>query len=434
MQIAKPKVYISSTIYDFRDLRSALKFWLEGLGYEVLLSEFNDFTKPIDENSYAACLHTVEQCSHFILLIGARVGGLYNVEQRVSITRMEYRTAYNLVRRRKLKLATFVRADLWSIKEDRNALRELLNTDYRVQKDLNETDIKGILNHSSALINDAETIFEFLREVGRVDEMKKAIAGEEDFPLGNWIHQFTSFGEIIDALKVMFGVEYQLSKVALKINLKRELLQNLIAMTGKNTKDGRVYLNTLWADHARRTFQGEHDEETSYPAKYLKWLGGYLIARTSAEKLITQFLDQALLSGEFLSYDVEENLYKSSAIHEALYKLRENIKRLRLLEAPLYEEQRYKLIARFSPKDNPIMRTDSLVSVENGDLIPTFAFYDCEKNISDLCVAIIKALEGDESRLRAVELRLTSPVQSSAEGIQKETPTLEDISVWMGFE
>lgn len=39
----KPVVFISSTIYDFRDLRSALKFWLEEFGYEVMASEWNDF-------------------------------------------------------------------------------------------------------------------------------------------------------------------------------------------------------------------------------------------------------------------------------------------------------------------------------------------------------------------------------------------------------
>src|SRR5689334_2746801 len=93
----KPTIFISSTIYDFGDLRSALKYWLEQLGYEVMLSEFNDFTKPLDENSYTACLKAIESASHFILLIGARTGGIYDAAEKVSITRMEYRAAYDLV-------------------------------------------------------------------------------------------------------------------------------------------------------------------------------------------------------------------------------------------------------------------------------------------------------------------------------------------------
>ena len=47
----KPRVFVSSTIYDFKDLRSALKFWLEELGLEVLMSEFNDFFRQPEQDS-----------------------------------------------------------------------------------------------------------------------------------------------------------------------------------------------------------------------------------------------------------------------------------------------------------------------------------------------------------------------------------------------
>jgi len=39
----KPKIFISSTIYDFQDLRSSLKYWLSELGFSVQLSEYSDF-------------------------------------------------------------------------------------------------------------------------------------------------------------------------------------------------------------------------------------------------------------------------------------------------------------------------------------------------------------------------------------------------------
>ena len=37
------RVFLLSTIYDFADLRSSLKFWIEELGYVVDASECNDF-------------------------------------------------------------------------------------------------------------------------------------------------------------------------------------------------------------------------------------------------------------------------------------------------------------------------------------------------------------------------------------------------------
>src|SRR5438046_1376403 len=136
MTSGKPVIYISSTIYDFKDLRSALKYWLGELGYEVMLSDFNDFDKPLDENSYLACLRAIEKASYFILLVGARVGGLYDSPNKISITRQEYRTAYELVNAQKLKLITFVRQDLWDIREDRSALEEFLIADYKSQAEV----------------------------------------------------------------------------------------------------------------------------------------------------------------------------------------------------------------------------------------------------------------------------------------------------------
>ena len=56
-RMRKPKIFISSTIYDFQDLRSALKYWLDENGFETQLSEYNDFLKDVTLNSY------VEFCS-----------------------------------------------------------------------------------------------------------------------------------------------------------------------------------------------------------------------------------------------------------------------------------------------------------------------------------------------------------------------------------
>ncbi len=71
----KPRIFISSTIYDFRDMRTALKYWLEQLGYEVVLSEFNDFPKSHDTNSLDAALEVLRASDYYILLVGSRVGG-----------------------------------------------------------------------------------------------------------------------------------------------------------------------------------------------------------------------------------------------------------------------------------------------------------------------------------------------------------------------
>jgi hypothetical protein len=50
----RPTIFLSSTIYDFSDLRSALKDYLEDRGCRVLASEYTDFTRPLDTHSYEA--------------------------------------------------------------------------------------------------------------------------------------------------------------------------------------------------------------------------------------------------------------------------------------------------------------------------------------------------------------------------------------------
>jgi len=83
------KVFLSSTIYDFQDLRSALKYWLSEMGYEVYTSEINDFPRDSAENSYQTCLSAIEKCDWYILLIGNRYGGKFrdpDTDQTISIT------------------------------------------------------------------------------------------------------------------------------------------------------------------------------------------------------------------------------------------------------------------------------------------------------------------------------------------------------------
>lgn len=117
-----PTFFLSSTICDFADLPSALKYHLEQSGCRVLASEFNDFAKPLDRHSYDACLAAIGQADDFVLLIGSRVGGWYDEASRVSITRQEHRQAYDLHQQGRLNLLTFVRADVWRLREDRSAL------------------------------------------------------------------------------------------------------------------------------------------------------------------------------------------------------------------------------------------------------------------------------------------------------------------------
>lgn len=86
----KPTIFVSSTCYDLKQIRTDLKLFLEKeLGYEVLLSEYDSF--PLDPNMDAIgnCLRAVdERADIFVLIVGCRYGSV--MESGHSVTNMEY--------------------------------------------------------------------------------------------------------------------------------------------------------------------------------------------------------------------------------------------------------------------------------------------------------------------------------------------------------
>src|SRR5688572_20499247 len=109
----RPVFFVSSTIDDFKDIRSALKYYLEEQGCTVLASEYNDFKKPVDKTITDACIEALKKAQYYILLIGGRVGSWYDEESRISITRHEYHEAYKLHLEGRMKLLLFVRNEIW---------------------------------------------------------------------------------------------------------------------------------------------------------------------------------------------------------------------------------------------------------------------------------------------------------------------------------
>ena len=238
----RPKFFLSSTIYDFKDLRSSIKFYLEELGYIIFASEFNDFPKPLDMHSYAACLETLVQSDYFILLIGSRVGGWYNRAEKLSITRQEYREAYKLHKQGKLKIITLVRSEVWQFREQRKELEKYLKN-----SSLTESEVEKITTSPSKFATDANVIIDFIEEISRNSETSRAVKDQAEFPTANWIHTFSTFRDITDVIRTETFSGVPIEKLAFKRLLIRELtdiLKSTLVKFGKN----KVYspLNSIF--------------------------------------------------------------------------------------------------------------------------------------------------------------------------------------------
>ena len=84
-----PAVFVSSTCYDLSQVRANLREFIEHLGYEPVLSEYESFPVDSHEGTIDNCLNAVEaKADVFVLVVGNRYGSLGLDGQ--SVTNMEY--------------------------------------------------------------------------------------------------------------------------------------------------------------------------------------------------------------------------------------------------------------------------------------------------------------------------------------------------------
>lgn len=225
----RPTIFLSSTIYDFRDLRGALKDYLEERGCKVLASEFNDFQKPPDKHSYEACLSAIEHSDLFILFIGSRVGGWFDEPNKISITRAEYRHAYELAKAGKLKILTFVRDEVWNHRQSVKELRKALKRDAKLQDEAQYL----VANHATGFATDPATIISFIDEVSRNRETSAAVKGQGPLPVANWIYTFKAFGDVRHAIDPLIFSGRSIASAAGRRALQAQLVSMLKAIVPK---------------------------------------------------------------------------------------------------------------------------------------------------------------------------------------------------------
>src|SRR4030042_1991855 len=88
---SSPDVFVSSTVNEFRDLRSAIAYHLRTQGLIVYISEAANFDVRGDRPAVEECFENIRKCDYYILIIGGTRGNLFM--DKISITRQEYRVA-----------------------------------------------------------------------------------------------------------------------------------------------------------------------------------------------------------------------------------------------------------------------------------------------------------------------------------------------------
>lgn len=107
--MAVPRVFVSSTCYDLKYIRENIKYFINNMGFESILSEDGDVFYAPEQHTHDACLSEVQNCQMFVLIIGGRYGGNYKQEDK-SITNKEYEEAI----KGKIPVFALVEKNVWS--------------------------------------------------------------------------------------------------------------------------------------------------------------------------------------------------------------------------------------------------------------------------------------------------------------------------------
>lgn len=94
--MAKPRVFISSTFYDLRQIRLELDKFIEGLGYEPVRNEEGDIPYGKEDALQSYCYKEILNIDILVSIIGSRYGSAGNTkekEQEYSVSQLELKTA-----------------------------------------------------------------------------------------------------------------------------------------------------------------------------------------------------------------------------------------------------------------------------------------------------------------------------------------------------
>lgn len=385
-----PKIFVSSTIIDFEDLRGAIKYYLEEYGYNVQMSEYPNFSINSETSAIEACIENLTNCQYYILLIGYRRGSLYR--ENLSVTNLEYRAAKTLIERgHPLRILSFVREPIWLLKNDRKGLIEhFKGKSEEYSKIINET--------GSTIIDDPDYIFNFLKEVSEGIKFPGS-----DSPANNWIIDFNNFEDIIAAIKNTFHIKESLPEKRIKRLLKTELENNIKRLL---TDARGIEVNKYLASYK---FSQEHLMEyltkTFYPKLWDKNNNPLYIHRgIELEKieairlaliyimvpldrlkdLQTRFLEKAINEGLFLTYNVNKDDFDLSLLSLSLDKLLEWINNFKnIFNSNFYETFR-KEMARIST-DGSLHHSSINISIESCGFIMGLIYgiriYDLAKSL-----------------------------------------------------
>lgn len=169
--MAKPRVFVSSTYYDLKQVRSDLERFINDQGYDAVLNEKGHISYGSQEKLEEYCYKEIDQCDILISIIGGRYGSK-SQETEYSVSNKELKKALETGK----QVYIFIESSV--------------ATEYRTYE-VN----KGTEGMNYAAVDDVK-VYQFLEEV-------------YELPKNNTIHSFSSAQDIANFLKEQWAGLFQ---------------------------------------------------------------------------------------------------------------------------------------------------------------------------------------------------------------------------------
>ncbi len=401
------RVFLSSTIYDFRDLRSALRFWFEELGYEVLMSEVSDFERRPDSTTFDACFEAIHYCDFYILLVGERYGSIF--QDGISVTNQEFRVAKSLADEKRIAMIPFVRKSIWQ-----------------------EAELAAATGGAGTIrAVDAQSAEQMARVLAFVDELKSTkLVDEAGNETGNlWIYTFDAFADIIGALRIALRANTDVTAQRALANLRKEIESNIARIVSKQGNVPFPFHAPLQLPEVRAALQVEVDAQGAayrIPADVARILAiGMTMAREFA-RLQDDALESAIRSGEFLRFDNQTRSFFETPELEIMRRLSGEMTRLRqmveLIGQPPLSDLAERILSGAESGD-----TD--VEVAGDYLVLGSIVVQAAEHTLRLMATLHHWI--DTGELRMPDISLDSFETESLRRVQHEAAQVQDVAGWL---
>jgi len=362
----QPSVFISSTVKEFRDLRSAIAFTFQEQGFIVYQSEAVNFDIKGDRTAFDECFENINKCDYYILLVGNTTGSLF--EKGISITRQEYRVARSaFMSFKRPRLFFYLRSDT-----------EMLTKTSRTEQ-------------IASGIDDPEHLKSFIEEIQQ--------PGIEGAP--NYLTRFSDFEGIMQSLSGRMNLGRNLSEQLLRHSQLSELLLNLTHLSHRSGTS--VFLSHDWMSKARKRLKisaKDIDKQITVEDDLVVPLGMALIGRTRGDELSTKTIEDALKQGVFLTFDPATNKLQESKLHIALKQILNDIKLRCSRDSNAPKDWDNRIVSAVVAYRN---KASYAVSVSGTDLAYALLYYDDMENIFRGHLAFCRVLLGLDAEIQPYE-------------------------------